>query len=207
MAEFIAPIQTLSEASSRNCFNALMWALSYPGRPKLLPTSADYALGVRGDMLAIGHTLLDLETSFFANDAALAFELDNTSARARPIDCAAYVFLPQLRPEDLHLLEQVDVGDAVYPDRGATLIIGCTFAAANSVELEFTGPGINGTQAAHIGGVAYGFWAMRQHMLRYPLGFDVFFVGEGQVLGLPRTTHVAVYGAIDTIPQSPIPNP
>ena len=63
MTDFVAPTQTPAEASSRKFFNALMWSLSYPGRISPLPTTTDAALGVRGDMLAIGLTLLDLETS------------------------------------------------------------------------------------------------------------------------------------------------
>ena len=194
MTDFVTPTQTLAEASSRKFFNALMWSLSYPGRISPLPANIHAALGVRGDMLVIGLTLLDLETSFFASEDALAFELDNTGAREKPIDRAAYIFFPQLRADDLHLIEQVSVGDPVYPDRGATLIIGCDFESANPVELELSGPGINGTQLTRIGGVPYGFWSLRHQLMKYPLGFDIFFVGNGQIMGLPRTTQVAVYG-------------
>ena len=86
------PIYTADEARDRETFLALMWSLSYPGRIQALPGAAN----TYDSFVHIGQALLDLESSFYTPDAALASALGATGARALPPTDAAYHFYPAL---------------------------------------------------------------------------------------------------------------
>jgi alpha-D-ribose 1-methylphosphonate 5-triphosphate synthase subunit PhnH len=174
--------QTPADARSREAFLAMMWALSYPGQAHPLPASEE-------DFVTIGDALLDLETSYFCNDEALAQRLAETGARLKPAHEAAYVFLPRLNALDE--MTDVRVGDYLYPDAGATLIIGCDFDVSNGNINTWSGPGLAAPRRVLVGGLPAEFWSVRERLMHYPLGFDVFFVGNGSVMGLPRTTVVS----------------
>ena len=75
------PAYTREEAENRETFLALMWALSYPGRVYDLPTHAPDEIALFSQ---IGHSLLDLETTYFTPNPALAPLLKHTAARAYP---------------------------------------------------------------------------------------------------------------------------
>jgi alpha-D-ribose 1-methylphosphonate 5-triphosphate synthase subunit PhnH len=181
-----AIVQPASEALTQRAYLALQWSLSYPGRAHQLPVAYDGA----HDFVVIARTLLDLETSYFTNDDALARQLAHTGAKSRGVASAAYVFLPVLDDGSLELVEQVSVGSYAYPDESATLICGCVLDAPDGDALTFSGPGVDGSQAVCIGGVPHAFWEVRRRLIRYPLGFDVFFVDGGHVVGVPRTAEV-----------------
>lgn len=169
-----------SEARNHATFTALMWALSHPGRPQRLPESGLRAFD------AIGHALIDLETSYFTPDAELAALLARTGARTLPAAQARYQFFPQLSAELLPTLEHVPIGTYAAPDEAATLLIGCTLGTGRRCLLR--GPGIPTHTELRVDGLPPGFWELRARTIRYPLGWDVFLVAGDQVLGLPRTT-------------------
>jgi len=185
------PIQTAFEAESRECFHALMWALSYPGQIMTLPVVGD--ANSLASFATVGRTLLDLETSFFTNDIALRVELERTGSRARPATDAAYLFFPTLSDADLTLVEQASVGDETYPDNGATLIIGCQLNGPAAVNLRLSGPGIQSETMLSVAGLPPALWQLRERRIRYPLGIDLFVLDESTsgVVGLPRTTRIA----------------
>lgn len=190
-ASVLIPSQPAHEAAARDVFLALMWGLSYPGREQQLADVGDTTESLQ----AIGHALLDLETSFFAGDERLERALSRTGARHKPVATASYVFFTQLGTGDLPLLESLSVGDFEYPDNGATLIVGCELGAASAAAaaapaLCLSGPGIAGEQQVRVGGLPEGFWALRERLIHYPLGIDVFLVSRSHVIGLPRTTKV-----------------
>lgn len=181
------PILTQTEARNRDTFLALMWALSHPGRV--------YTLGADpvqppANLLAIGETLLDLETTFFSPDADLSAALARTTARPDTADSAMYHFYPHVRQLDLMNIEQAPVGDMLYPDRAATLIMGCTLGAGATLTLR--GPGILDQQSVRVDGVPDAFWSLRDNARHYPLGWDLFLVSGAQVVGIPRTTEVEI---------------
>lgn len=186
IAPVLIPAQPAHEAAARDVFLALMWGLSYPGREQQIADAGD----TRQSLLAIGHALLDLETSYYASDEALENALRRSGARHKPIATASYVFFAQLLLEDLPLLESLSVGDFEYPDNSATLIVGCELGAADAPALCLSGPGIPGEQQVRVGGLPEGFWALRERLIHYPLGIDVFLVSRSHVIGLPRTTKV-----------------
>jgi alpha-D-ribose 1-methylphosphonate 5-triphosphate synthase subunit PhnH len=183
------PIQTAFEAESRECFHSLMWALSYPGQIMTLPVAGDaHALAA---FATVGRTLLDLETSFFTNDAALRVELERTGSGMRSATDAAYLYFPKLGEADLPLVEQANIGDETYPDNGATLVIGCQLNGPEAVNLRLRGPGIQGERTLSVAGLPAAFWQLRERRIRYPLGIDLFLLDGPALVGLPRTTRIA----------------
>ncbi|MFC1464746.1 MAG: phosphonate C-P lyase system protein PhnH [Candidatus Brachytrichaceae bacterium NZ_4S206] len=179
---------TQAEATARQAFLALMWAFSYPGRVRRLPQS----FLDEDDFTLIGRTLLDIETSYFCPDGALAARLARCGAKALAVSAAAYVFLPRLDEAALALIPHVKTGTHALPDESATLVIGGDLDAPDALECVCRGPGIEDRVRLRIGGVPPAFWALRRQMIHYPLGFDVFFVHRGRVVGFPRTTQVEV---------------
>jgi alpha-D-ribose 1-methylphosphonate 5-triphosphate synthase subunit PhnH len=178
------PAYTAEEARSRDTFLALMWALSYPGRVYQLPASGWDAYR------AIADTLLDLETSFYTPDAALADELLRTGARSLPPDRAAYHFYPTFTDAELEIAKTASTGTLLYPDQAATLIIGCVIDAG--LPLTLSGPGIppDETKTIHVRGVPDSFWELRRQSSFYPNGWDIYLIDDFRVIGLPRTTQI-----------------
>lgn len=187
------PSYTSEEAIRRETFLALMWALSYPGRIYDLPGGGFPT----GDSVfnLIADTLLDLETSYYTPDYTpdvnLAIHLARTGARALPVERASYHFYPILAAEHLSTLYHADAGTLLYPDRGATLFIGCQFKRETMLTL--SGPGITPGNPLKLGaaGIPEDFWAKRATH-RYPLGWDIYLVAGTQIVGLPRTTKISL---------------
>lgn len=185
----VTPSITPVEARLHDTFNALMWSLSYPGRPQPLPASG------RDAFVAIAETLIDLETSFYCPDVALAEHLAHTGARRAPESKARYHFYPSFCDRDLLGLMEAPVGTLVYPDESASLVIGCTLPSSDSesaTTIRLSGPGVTGTIELRVGDVPRAFWTARERAIRYPLGWDVYLVAGARVAALPRTTMVEV---------------
>jgi alpha-D-ribose 1-methylphosphonate 5-triphosphate synthase subunit PhnH len=173
------PPYTLDEARTRETFLALMWASSYPGRLYALPDAPPFAL--------IGETLLDLETSFYTADESLSTLWSRNGARRLPPERAAYHGYPTLSAADLPAIAAAAIGEMLYPDRAATLIIGgCAFEGGTGFAL--SGAGVNVTLDVQIGGVPDAFWQSRESRRRYPLGWDIFLTDGARVMALPRST-------------------
>jgi len=172
------------EARTHKIFSALMWALSYPGRPQSLPTA-----GLES-FRAIGEALIDLETSYYTPHAELNQQLQHTGARGLQPDTAAYQFYPQLHEAELPALEQAPSGSQLYPDTAVTLVLGC--GLGSGLRLRLTGPGIKDDVNMQVDALPNAFWSLRERACHYPLGWDVLLVADDQVVGLPRTTVVEV---------------
>lgn len=180
------PNYSVEEARTHDTFMALMWSLSYPGKFYTLPENSGDALK------SIGDTLLDIETSFYTDDATLVPHLQRAGARLLAPERAAYHFYPQLDEAELASVRQANIGTLLYPDEGATLIIGATFGTGLSLTL--SGPGIppSAPRTVTVGGVPAGLWQLREQAIRYPRGWDLYFVDGDSVLGLPRSTVVRI---------------
>jgi len=178
------PAYTTEEGRARETFLALMWGLSYPGLVQTLPDKND-------GLALIGEALLDLETSYFTPDVRLHERLKRTSARALSPEQAAYHFYPSLAGDGLAHIERASVGTLPFPDRAATLIIGCTFGSGTALTLE--GPGIAHRRQLQIDAIPIETWTLRAQRCGYPLGWDMFLVDAGGALiGLPRTTKITL---------------
>jgi alpha-D-ribose 1-methylphosphonate 5-triphosphate synthase subunit PhnH len=173
------PIYTLEEARTRETFLALMWAISHPGRAYALPVPANAAFAT------IGETLLDLETSYYTPDFDLSSEFARLGARSLPPERAQYHFYPELTHRHLETLAQANAGTMLNPDRSATIIVGCELGSGKTFRL--SGPGIAYHTNVKIDLIPDAFWELRGEVVRFPLGWDVFFVSANQVVGLPRS--------------------
>ncbi len=175
---------TEHEARSQQVFNALMWALSYPGRVQPLPGSGPQPF------LNIGETLIDLETSYYTPQAELQSQLAELGARSKSPELASYQFYPELNERSLEIVRNAPIGSYLSPDDSATLIIGAEIGSGYPLLL--SGPGIQTETTLLINGIPPAFWELRKEMRRYPAGWDIFLVGNDQLVGLPRTTDVEV---------------
>ncbi|MBX3015653.1 MAG: phosphonate C-P lyase system protein PhnH [Caldilineaceae bacterium] len=182
------PSSTVSESMARATFQGLLAALSNPGRVFTLsgPTSWH-------SCQQIGQALLDLETSFFTPDPALAAVLAQSGARALAAAQAAYHFFPDSAAfapptvaQSLATLAESAVGLITDPDEGATIIVACHLGKGRLLQLR--GPGIAQSQPLRVAGLPTEFWRLRAAKIVYPLGIDLFLVDGSQLVGLPRTT-------------------
>ncbi|MFV9506069.1 MAG: phosphonate C-P lyase system protein PhnH [Oscillochloridaceae bacterium umkhey_bin13] len=179
----VTPVMRPDEAQQRNAFMAMLWALSYPGRPQRLAVSGLAAFSL------IGATLVDLETGFFTPDPTLAAELALTGGRSLPPDQAPYQFYPRVTTDDLPRLAQAPVGTYRDPDLGATLVLGCQFTMGTTLLL--SGPGLAQPRTLAVAGLPEQLWALRQ-ATSYPRGWDLVLLDGSQMVGLPRTTRLEV---------------
>ena len=179
-----APTFTETEEQTHRTFLTMMWALSHPGRLfELSPgTGSVY------NMTLAAQTLLDLETSFYTPDIELAEALSRTTAVSATPDKAFYHFYPSVVKTDLEMIAEARVGEMMYPDRGATLVLGCRLGTGDT--FTFAGPGIQGETAVKIAFLPPEFWELREQNINYPLGWDVFLIDGNRVIGIPRTTKV-----------------
>ncbi|MEL6913060.1 MAG: phosphonate C-P lyase system protein PhnH [Pseudomonadota bacterium] len=168
-----------SEARENATFEALLWALSRPGHPRMLPEPG---------LDAIIDALLDRECRVHASDPLLVPRIMRTGAEIADIDVADHVFLGATpKPE---VLSRLAVGSDLYPDGGATVFV--TVTLGEGAALRLTGPGVNGACDLRVAGLADGFWQARAARSRYPMGFDLFIQDGARIIGVPRSTCVEV---------------
>lgn len=173
------PVPSDIETRSNASFDALMWALSRPGQIRRLPTS-----GFAG----IVETLIDRECRVVADQEDIVAQLERTGAELVEPERADHVFVGETF--DVSLLPRLSQGSDLYPEGGATLVTKAHFS--EGPRLRLTGPGVDGAKDVQIGGLPDAFWSRRRAVMRYPMGFDVFFIDDDRVMGLPRTTAVEV---------------
>lgn len=173
------PTLSVEEQRSNATFDALLGALSRPGLVKTLPATAEDA---------VVEALIDRECRVFCADPLLMSKVLATGALVAELGEADHVFLGHLQEADL--LTKICAGSDMYPDDGATVVVKA--GLNNGSKLRLSGPGIETTIEVSISGLPDGFWAARRDAIRYPMGFDLFFVDGDQVLGVPRSTMVEV---------------
>jgi len=173
------PVPDAFEARTNATFAALMWALSRPGIVQSLPEPG---------MGGIAEALLDRECRVFCDDPALADRVASSGAALVPVALADHCFLSRRGASTLDLMAQVQVGSALYPDAGATVVASAQFGTGPRLRL--TGPGIETFTDIAADGVAPAFWTLRAALCRYPAGFDLFLICGAQVIGLPRSTTI-----------------
>jgi len=98
---------------------------------------------------------------------------------------------PELSATVVLLVEKIHdalVGD--IEDMGAK---GTSEKAMSDVNLQLSGPGVNGTHQCAIKGLAEHWLAAREEWVSsFPLGIDILLVDDTRVMALPRTTKVEI---------------
>ncbi|WP_159811203.1 phosphonate C-P lyase system protein PhnH [Litoreibacter roseus] len=171
------PTPSPAETRDNTAFDALLWTLSRPGLPRKLPEPGE------GTIIT---ALLDRECLVYSADPLLMPEIMRTGAELADIDRADHVFLGAMTTSDP--IADINIGSDFYPDAGATVIIRASFGSGPALRL--AGPGVDGAMSLQLDGLPDGFWKARAARLRYPMGFDLFFVDGARVVGVPRSTTV-----------------
>ena len=83
-------------------------------------------------------------------------------------------------------------GDDRYPDRSATVIVQCR-SMTGGPTARLSGPGIRGSRCVSPAGLWPDFWnEAAANAERYPLGIDILLVADREIMGLPRSTQIAL---------------
>jgi alpha-D-ribose 1-methylphosphonate 5-triphosphate synthase subunit PhnH len=177
---------------AQQTFRALLNALSHPGRLHTLSTPLTPPGGLTPACGAACLTLLDLETWVWLSPA---FQTDvkawlqfHTGCRFTPDPQSAnFAILPDMDAK--FSLNHFNMGTAEQPEQSTTLFIQLqTLIGGKPVLLK--GPGIQDQQGIDLP-LPDDFWQeWQQNTQNYPLGIDIFFVSQNQVMGLPRTTQL-----------------
>ena len=171
------PTPTIDETQANQTFDALLLALSRPGKITQLPSSGE---------AVIVNALLDRECQAFTGDPLLMPMIMRTGAKISEITDADHVFFGE--HIGLEKLRQIACGSDLYPDDGSTVVLRGKIGQGAMVEL--TGPGVAGKERVQINGLPKGFWDVRRNLIRYPMGFELFILDETSVIGIPRSTAI-----------------
>lgn len=149
-------------------FRSALLALAYPGWP--VPVTA-------GDDHGIARALIEAS---WPDSANVSSEPDN-----------ADVLLIDGPTSDGRLLK-APRGTEEVPENGATAIYVVDQTTATQVRL--SGPGIDGTSTVTLPLTAAELADRAKCCAHRPLGVDLLVISGGTIVGLPRTTRVAVIG-------------
>lgn len=198
-AEAAAPLPGFADPvhGAQGVFRALLHASAYPGRRHEVGLAEKGFDPSTGLLHAVGLTLLDFETPFWASDgfaplaAAIAF---HTGASIAPDPSRApFCFVSPGDPRPS--LSALEWGDDAYPERGATLLLGCrTLEAGGPGEgaARFEGPGIQSAEMVHSERLDPAFLEEWQAVgAAFPRGIDVFLCHEHSMVGLPRSVRLS----------------
>lgn len=176
-----APVPSAEDLRDNAAFAALMAALARPGSLHDLPDT-----GV-SPLATLALSLVDLDCAVMTDDDALGRQIAATGARLVPASRADHAFLTS-SDTALATLAALPVGSALYPDRGATLVMPARLGEGAALRL--SGPGIAGQTEARVGGLPAGFLDLRAVRCRYPEGVEVVFLDGRRLMALPRSTLV-----------------
>ncbi|XWN33676.1 MAG: phosphonate C-P lyase system protein PhnH [Devosia sp.] len=185
MAALLAPGFADPVHQSQQAFRALLTAMSEPGTAVHVPSAeAPYPMGP--GMAAVALTLCDADTPLwlaptFGDEVSRWLAFHTGAPVVEDKAKAQFVFADAVN------LEGLRVGEPIYPDRSATLVVEVAFAGP-SVTLK--GPGIEGTRTT-TAVLPEGFEAAwSDNRALYPCGVDLVLADGARLMALPRTTEV-----------------
>jgi alpha-D-ribose 1-methylphosphonate 5-triphosphate synthase subunit PhnH len=172
-------------------FRVILDAMARPGTIRRVeaeklevPAGWDEAAAV------VALALLDRDTTFWAEDGAVA-EYIRGNTRSREADAAEAEFLFAVGAAGSALaVTEATVGNALYPESGATVVLPAAFSGSVGVTIE--GPGVAGTVRLDAG-LPPELWQMRQERnAEFPLGLDWILTDGDRLVCVPRSTRVRV---------------
>ncbi len=180
---------------AQTAFRAIMDALANPGQAQDLPPLA-IANGLPPELAAVALTLCDHDTGLWldpslAANAAVTAWLTFQTAAPFTTDTASAQFALAASADALPPLDSFALGTDEYPDRSTTIALAVP-SLAGGPSLTLRGPGIKDTIAIAPAGLPHDFvvqWTANRAL--FPRGVDLLLVAAGQVIGLPRTTHLS----------------
>jgi alpha-D-ribose 1-methylphosphonate 5-triphosphate synthase subunit PhnH len=202
-----ARLRALDHTDSQATFRVLLDALSRPGSVHRLPdgvVDVDVPAAVLVP-LALADLEVDLAVLEPAGPDWAAALAEATGARAAAPERADLVLaLRPPRPDEIRGLRR---GTSDRPDLACRLVLACDRLAAGdpggpgpAVQLDLTGPGVDGHAALAVAGVPVEtLEALVAVNRRFPLGVDTYVVDtDGRVAGLPRSTAVRITSGAGT---------
>ena len=194
LQSMIAPGFSDPVFQSQSAFRALMAALAEPGTIQDLGDAIAPPLGFEPATATALLALADYETPIWI-PASLREEeagawLRFHCAAPLPSEPAEAGFAVILTGAEAPALSRFAVGDDLFPDRSATVILQCEALEGGEV-VTLSGPGIAGTRSIAPRGLRPGFWAeVEANAALYPLGIDMLLACGSRIIGLPRSTQV-----------------
>ncbi len=176
-----APLPDAAEARDNATFAAILAALSRPGTVHRMPEPGPAPLV---------EALLDRECRAWADTAPVEAMIRDSGATVVPFELAGHLFLKLDTDAALARLARAAVGDPLYPDEGATVVVPARIG--EGPELRLSGPGVDGTARLRAGGLHPGLWPLRAGLCRYPLGIEMIFLDGDRIAAIPRSTTVEV---------------
>lgn len=172
-----APAYSATDALAQHTFSAVMEALSRPGTVQTLPQPG---------LSQLVETLIDRDTTTCSQLPELDDALAHVGARLVPLAEAEQVFLHDAE----HLptaIPELAAGSALYPDRGATVIVPARLDGG--LRLRLTGPGIRDMREV-APALPPETWPLRAKRAAYPAGFELLLIDDDRIMALPRSTNV-----------------
>ena len=176
---------------AQRTFRTILEAMAHPGRilPVCEPLQPPGPLSIGAAALCL--TLLDFETSLWADSAVTRPALDwlrfhcGCKIAAQPW---AADFALIASPGQIPSLVLFPAGEDEYPERSATLIVQVDGLSPQGGK-RLSGPGIRDFTHLNAEGLPESFWEERQSQSSlYPLGVDILFVSGRTIAALPRAT-------------------
>ena len=180
--------------AAQGVFRASMEALARPGIPQPIAPDANPPAPLTPELGALALTLLDADASVWLDPSLaaapeIAAWLRFQTGVVLTDDPAAASFALVASPALLPALERFGQGTDEYPDRSTTLLVAAT---APAISVTLRGPGINGQLDTSLPLPSWDFLAQwAENRARFPRGVDLVLAGQGQLIGLPRTTRIS----------------
>ncbi|QDZ09540.1 phosphonate C-P lyase system protein PhnH [Devosia ginsengisoli] len=181
---------------AQSSFRAIMDALANPGTVQKFADPAPAHGPLSGELVSTLLTLSDQDTSIWVSETLRqtagveGFVAFHTGAPiVNETGHAVFAFAGAAR--ELPSLDAFNLGTQEYPDRSTTIVLGVT-AFAGGDEMVIRGPGIKDQRKISPVGLPTDFvaqWAANREL--FPRGVDLLLVGDGAVMGLPRSTRIA----------------
>ncbi len=178
---------------AQQVFRAAMKAMASPGL--VCQTVGVEALGsLQPATLAVALTLLDGDTPVWLDEAAdrtevrdnLRFHCNCPFAQNPSVTAFAIVANPLMMPA----LEAFPIGDELYPDRSATLILQVG-SLGDGESFALSGPGIKDKAVLKVEGLPGDFIGQwQQNHALYPCGVDLILTSGHSMAALPRSTRI-----------------
>lgn len=191
-ADLLHPAFDDQVLDSQRVFRAALKALAEPGlTQQLIPIQALEPLAPASYALCL--SLLDGDTRLW-----LAPAFDTPTVRANLAFHCGCPIVSERESADFALLgvqELVDLsgfftGSERFPDQSCTLLVQLD-ALGDGAALSWSGPGILGQREVSLP-VPAAFWQQRAARNDFPRGLDLFFAADQSLIGLPRSTRIAV---------------
>ncbi|MEM9541460.1 MAG: phosphonate C-P lyase system protein PhnH [Cyanobacteria bacterium P01_E01_bin.42] len=172
---------------AQQTFRSLLDALAQPGKINPIVVGVNQPEMLNSVCAAACLTLFDLETTIWLSSSC------DRALKEWLLFHAGCRFTESLQDADFALVRNFEEipqfvkfnrGTPEEPEKSTTLLVQVpTFLEGQSVRLK--GPGILGDR--HLNFLTREFWEDWQNHWDYPLGIDIYFFTETEVMGLPRS--------------------